>query len=65
MSHKRRSTNAERKAKAQHKTEARKRDERRDLYRALEVNLHREWRERDMDDLTPSVYGDEDESAAE
>lgn len=50
MSHKRRSTNAERRAKAKHKMEARKQEERHEECRWLEAEAHRAWRERDGDD---------------
>lgn len=51
MSRKRRSTNAERKAKAKRKMDADKREERREEYRTLEGKLHCEWPERNADDL--------------
>jgi hypothetical protein len=50
MSHKRRSTNTERRAKAKQKLEDRKRDEWREECRMLEGELHRAWRERDEND---------------
>lgn len=49
MSHKRRSTNAERKAEAQSKRKARKQEDRHEECFWLEAELHREWRERDTD----------------
>jgi hypothetical protein len=52
MSHKRRSTNTERKAKAQHKMSDGKQDDQHEECRWLKGELHREWRERDEEDPT-------------